>query len=543
MADESALRRFAVLAVGVVVVLIIGWPIGRLFAVALGRDPGTVVGVLDDQLATTAIWNSLWTAAPVALLSVLAGTATALITERGALAGRRWFRLGVLLPMIVPPFVSAFGWVRAYGPRGLTDQVVGLSLPGLYGPTGIVLVLTVAATPLAYLVVAGALASRVEPDLEWAARAGGAGWVGTLVAVTLPLLRPALVSAFAVSFVFALNAFGVPAVLGTPAGFATITTRLYEDLALSGDPATFVRATTMAASLVVIAFVVIGSADALFTGRRADRTGLPAGRGSESGAGRVAAIVLALAIVASTLVPFVALVLTSLTKAVGLAPVPGNWTLANFADALGPGFLGGLATSLLLATSAATIVLGLAAVGVFAMVGRARLLGTAVTLGFAVPGSALAIGVLLAEGRWLRDTLAIILVAYVAKLWAIGHRQLAGSVDRLPPDLVRAARASGAGPIDAFRSVTVPLLRVSVVAAWLVAFLFALHELTMSTLLYGPGTATLAVVVLGVQQLGDPTVSAALSVLLTGIVLVAAAPLAVLAFGSGAEGEIPADGR
>ena len=319
--------------------------------------------------------------------------------------------------------------------------------------------------------------------------------------------------------------------------FATITTRLYEDLALSGNPAAFVRATTMAASLVVIAFVVIGSADALFAGRPAGRTGLPAGGGSGGGRGRAAALVLAVAIAVSTIIPFVALVLTALTKAVGLAPVPGNWTLANFSDALGSGFFGGLTTSLLLATSAATIVLGLAAVGVFATVGRARLLGTAVTLGFAVPGSALAIGVLLAEGRWLRDTLAIILVAYVAKLWAVGHRQLAGSLDRVPPDLVRAARASGAGALDALRSVTMPLLRPSVVAAWLVVFLFALHELTMSTLLYGAGTATLAVVVLDVQQLGDPTVSAALSVLLTGVVLVAAVPLAVLAFGSRAEGD------
>ncbi|MEJ7695925.1 MAG: ABC transporter permease subunit [Candidatus Limnocylindrales bacterium] len=133
-------------------------------------------------------------------------------------------------------------------------------------------------------------------------------------------------------------------------------------------------------------------------------------------------------------------------------------------------------------------------------------------------------GVLLAYGGWLRNSLAIILVAYVAKFWALGYRQLAGSVDRLPADQVRAARASGAAPFDALRSVIVPFMRPSLVAAWLIVFVFALHELTMSSLLYGPNSATLAVVVLNVQQLGDPTVTAALALLLTGIVALAAAP-------------------
>jgi iron(III) transport system permease protein len=233
----------------------------------------------------------------------------------------------------------------------------------------------------------------------------------------------------------------------------------------------------------------------------------------------------------ATLLPLVALVLSALTRATGLDPVPANWTLDNFASALDSRFLGGLAHSLALAVAAATVVLVLGAIGVAARHGRSRVLGTAITLGFAVPGSALAVAVLLAYGGWLRDTLAIILVAYVAKFWALGHRQLAGSVDRLPGDQVRAARASGAGAVDAFRSIVIPTLRPSIMAAWLVVFVFALHELTMSSLLYGPGNATLAVIVLNVQQLGDPTITAAMAVLLVGVVAIAAVPLAVAGFG------------
>ncbi len=511
--------------------VIIGWPIAHLFGVAFEDGFATVIRTLTGNLAAAAIWNSLWTGALVAVGAVSAGTLAALLTERAALPGRRWLRLGLLLPILVPPFVTALGWARAFGPRGLTDQLLGITLPGLYGPVGIVVVLTVAATPLAYLIVAGALASRVEPDLERAARASGATWLDAQWTVTLPLLRPALLSALVVVFVFAVNAFGVPAVLGTPAGFATITTRLYQDLALSADPAAFVRATTMAATLVVLALVIVGSADALLTGRTAVRTALPAGGAGFERGGHGAAVALGGALVLTAVVPLVALVLAALTRATGLAPVPANWTLDNFGAALDTRFLGGLVRSFVLAATAATLTLALGALGVAAMRGRSRVLGTAVTLGFAVPGSALAVSILLAYGGWLRDTLVILLIAYVAKFWALGHRQLAGSVDRLPPDQVRAARASGAGAIDALRSIVAPILRPSIVAGWLVVFVFALHELTMSSLLYGPGSATLAVVVLNIQQLGDPTVSAALAVLLTAVVALAAVPLAVIGVG------------
>lgn len=520
------------IVVPTVLAVFVGWPIARLFGVALEGGPLTVIATLTGPLALNAIWNSLWTSAVVALLAVSVGTGMALVTERLAVPARRWLRVGVLLPVVVPPFVNAFGWARAYGPRGLLDHLVGLSLPGLYGPLGIVLVLSVAATPLAWLVVAGALASRVEPDLERAARASGAGPLTTLRTVTLPLLRPAIGSAAVVVFVFAVNAFGVPAVLGTPAGFSTITTRIYQDLALSADPAAFVRATTMAATLVVLALVMVGSTDALLARRSAIRTALPAGGGISGQGGRAVALVMGLAILLTTVVPLVALVLTALTRANGLPPVPANWTLANFGEALDGRFLEGLAHSLGLAVAAATTVLVLAALTATVR-RRARLVGAAVTVGFAVPGSALAVAVLLAYGGVLRNTLAIILVAYVAKFWALGHRQLAGSIDRLPPDQLRAARASGAGAMDTLRSIVIPALRPSIVAGWLVVFVFALHELTMSSLLYGPGSATLAVVVLNVQQLGDPTVSAALAVLLTGLVVLAAAPIAVIGVGRG----------
>jgi len=159
---------------------------------------------------------------------------------------------------------------------------------------------------------------------------------------------------------------------------------------------------------------------------------------------------------------------------------------------------------------------------------RGRLLGAAVTLTLVLPGTTLAVGLLIAYGEWLGGTLSIILLAYLAKLWAFAHRPIAGALDRLPPAETQAARASGAGLLTAIRTVVTRSLAPALIGAWLLVFVTALHEITMSSLLYGPRSVTLAVVVLNNQELGQVGSTAAISVLLTLLLLVPAVPLLMI---------------
>jgi iron(III) transport system permease protein len=151
-------------------------------------------------------------------------------------------------------------------------------------------------------------------------------------------------------------------------------------------------------------------------------------------------------------------------------------------------------------------------------------LGTVITLAYAIPGSALAVGIIIGYGRWLDGSVTIIALAYVAKFWVFGHRPVQAALDRLPPGLTRAARLSGAGPATAVRTVLLPPLTVAVSTAAGLVFVLAFHELTMSTILYGPGTETFAVVIMNSQDLGGVGATAALAVVLTApVVLVACA--------------------
>jgi len=390
-------------------------------------------------------------------------------------------------------------------------------------------IVAVSAVPLVYLIIMVGLATRAEPITERAAHASGATALTVLRTITLPLLAPAIATSAVVVFVLTLGTFAVPQVIGTPAGFSTITTRIYADLTYGSDPQSFVDATTLAVLLVFLTLVVVGPADVLLGIRLQLRRTSTADTDWPSG-GRLGRtlkpLVLAMYLIATCGLPLIALISAAITRAVGVPSTPANWTWDNFRAVLTPRTGQALGRSLLLSVAAASILLILGLIT--AALGRTRSgrgISVLITLTLVLPGSTVAIGMLLGYGRWLADTVAIILLAYLAKLWALAHRPISAGVDRLPPGGVRAARASGATLSTGLGTVALPLIRAALITAWALCFLTALHEVTMSSLLYGPGSETLAVVVLNSAELGRIGVTAALSVLVTLVVMLPAAAL------------------
>jgi iron(III) transport system permease protein len=496
---------------GLMLAVLVAYPLVRLFSELGGSSVSfaTTWPVLVAPLTNTVV-----TSVVAAVLAVAAGAAGALVAER---SGSAAVHIGMLFPLLVPPFVSAVAWLRAFGPSGLIDDLVGISWAGVEGAVGVTVLIAVNAAPIAYLVIRAGLRTRIRPGLLDAARSVGAQPWTVFTTVTLPIIRPSLVGAFGLSFVFGANAFGIPAVLGVPAGFGTMTTSIFQDLVRSARPEAFERVILSGAILVVLAVAVVALTDPVGVWRGgAVGNGTPQPRGLSKG---VAAVFWGLVGITSG-IPLIALLLTALTKAPGLNPVPANWTTANFDVALAGAGGSAVVRSVWLAASAALLVVVLS--GLSASIGSARggrVLGRTTVLSFAVPGSALAVAILLAYGLPLADGLPLIFVAYTAKFWALGHRTVEGSVAGASQSAMIAARVSGADWMTALRTVLLPLLSPVLVSAWLIVFLFGFHELTMSSLLYDAGSETLAVVILNLQQLGDAGATAALAVILTALVL------------------------
>jgi iron(III) transport system permease protein len=519
-------RLGAAVAVVAAVVPLVVVPLVRLVQVAVSE--GGLDRVVASRAFGTAVRNTVLLALAVTVAAVLLGLAMALGLRRRGLG----WRVAVLVPLLVPDFVLGYSWTQAYGAGGFTDTLLGWNWSGVPGPVQVWAVLVVGAVPVAYLVLAAGLAARAEPQRERAARASGAGPVTALRTVTLPLLAPAVAAASVLVFALALAAFAVPEVLGSPAGFRTVTTQIYADLSLGSRPSSFVEAVALALVLVVLAAVCVAPADIVLgprlrSARDPSTDGEPPRRGGA--ASRVLTGALAAYLLVTLVLPLLALVLAAVTRAVGLPPTPSHWSLVHVRAVLTPRTFAALGRSAVLAASAATVLVLLSALVAFLERRRAgRAAATLQTLTFALPGSTLAVGLLLAYGRWAPSGAALILLAYLAKFWALAQRPLSGAADRLPVAEWQAARGSGASAPTAARTVVLPPMAPALLGGWLLCLLTGLHEVTMSSLLYGPGGETFAVVVLNSEELGSVGPTAALSVLLTLVVAVPALLLALV---------------
>src|SRR3954453_2607540 len=309
--------------VAVLIALLVGYPLLCLGEV-LWTEGGAFAGVVGSPGFGDAVRNTVVLALAVTGAAVPIGVAMALVLRRPDLPGRSFWQAAVLLPLLVPDFVLGYSWTQAYARAGFTDTVLGLSWAGLLGPVGVWLVLVVNAAPLVSLVGAVGLAARAEPDGERAARISGAGSLTTLVTITLRLLLPAVAASAVLVFVLTLGTFAIPQVLGAPAGFETVTTRIYADLSIGGDPATFLEAVALALLLVLVTAACVTPADALLgprlrTVRPADPQTAQAVPGRPRTA-RVQATVLGGYLFLTTALPLAALALSSVTRAVGVAP-------------------------------------------------------------------------------------------------------------------------------------------------------------------------------------------------------------------------------
>ena len=510
-------------------------PLLRLVQRAL--DPTALGWLVENPQARRAIQHSLRVAATVSVFATFGGAVLVFLLERLALPGRRGLRLLLLVPLIVPPQILAIAWLGWAGPAGiLTRWVRGafdLAAPPwtLYGEGGIVLLLTVFALPVTYLTL-GAGLTRVPKSLEEAARLDGAGLLAVGTRILAPLLRPYLLAAAMLAFLAALGNFGIPALLGIPARFLMLTTLVYQRVT-SFASGGFAQAAALALVLAVPALLALWGqqrlnrrADALDTQLEAPhRYGL--GRWRWPLAGAVWFVVGGL----MTLGPFGAMVLTSMVRAVGVAPTLDNLDFRHYVFVLTrlEAFPRALTHSLLLAGGAAALAALIALALGYVLVrlkGRGVALQLLVDLPYALPGIVFALALVLAwlpspiPGIRLYGTIWLLGLAYVGHYLAFALQPIGAAWRQLDPALEEAARIDGAGTLQAMRYVLLPVVAPTVLVAGLLVFLNAFSEISLSALLAGSRAETLGWLVFGLEQGGDTNRAAALSVVLVAVLSV-----------------------
>ncbi len=522
------------LSVGVLVI-VVAVPMLLIFFNAFWVDGhfnvADVLKVLRQRETYKALLNSLFLSAGVTVTGTIVGTFFAWLVTRTDLPFKKTMKLLFLVPFMLPAFIGALAWKMLLSPRaGYINRffidVLGFDGPifDIYTYAGIILVETMYLFPFVFIQVSGAL-ERMDPTLEESARISGADLMTITRRITIPLVMPSILSGSLLIMLYSMAHFGTVAVLGIETGIYNIPTLIYEKIHQSAGSFDSIRAATVLATVLVLAAALI-----LWLQNRILRKGryqIIAGKSFRPTelklrAWRVPLFLFCLAYIVFTIVlPTVTIFLVGGLKTYGLPFTAANLTLANYRHILFEWDLtrDAIWNSISLGLSAALITMFAGVIISYVIVkmkvrgrGLLEFLGM---LPFSVPGSVIALGVILAwSGKFginLYNTVWIILLAYIARYMAFSLKANSAALEQVHDSLVEAARASGATMGQALKDIVIPLVRPGMVAAFFLIFLPALRELTVSVLLYGPTTRTIGVAIYTLNEDGETVYSAALA--------------------------------
>jgi len=526
-----------------VLLLAVALPLVELFYRSLIRDGALSLGNYFDVFSVRRNYQSIWDTLALGFWSMIVaaalGVPLAWLVARTDLPGRRFLEIVCLLPYMLPPLIGAMAWTQLLAPRAGYINRLWMSLMGtrtplfnIYSFDGMVIVMGFYTFPFVFLAVCGAL-ERMNPSLEEAARICGARSARVARDITVPLVIPSIAAGMMLAFLYAASNFGIPALLGMRARIFVLSTRIYAYV-LQGDMAGIQLATSLSVVLLALAgLLILGNrwilrrqhGAAIISGKSVRPTRVELGRFRYP-----LAAVVHLFMALTTMLPIVALFSTSFLKAWGLPLQASNLTLRNYQYILFefPLTRTAILNSLILAVASATAAVLLGAVFAYIVV-KAKVRGrqavdALVTFPRAIPGTVLALGMILAwSGRYgvnLYGTLTILFIAYLAYYTFYAYRNIAASLVQVHPSMEEAARISGAGLFQTLRDVVFPLIRPGLTAGWLLVFAPTLRELTISVLLYGPFTPTIGVALFDLQDAGYFHIASALAAVLVVVILV-----------------------
>lgn len=485
---------------------------------------------LAETLLGRLLLNTFVLALGVSLGVLVIGVGMAWLTAMCEFPGRRFFDWALMLPLAIPAYVSAFvmlGLCDFSGPlQGMLRESFGPGgywFPEVRSGGGVIMVMTLVLYPYVYMLARAAFLTQGRTTMESARILGLGPWGGFFHAV-LPMARPAIVAGVSLALMEALADFGAVAVFN----YDTFTTAIYK----SWFGLFSLQAASQLATLLLLFVAVVLVSERRLRGRahyhavspnaRAQRYILPGMRGwlATTGAGVLFAI--------AFLIPVAQLC---------------NWSWRVIGIDLSSRYADMLLHTLLLGGLAAVItVMGallLAYVRRFRSDMFTRSMVSVATLGYALPGTVLAVGIMLVftgadrfisvlwqagggDGtlRLFSGTVLVLLLAYLIRFLAVAFGPIESGIARIRPSLAEVARNLGATPAELMRRVYLPLLRPGLLTAALLVVVEVMKEMPATLLLRPFGWDTLSVRIFEMTSEGEWERAAlpALTLVLAGLV-------------------------
>lgn len=462
------------------------------------------------QLASTTLVFCL---VSIAFSSIL-GTVLALLVGRTNIPLRGALSNILLWPMFVSPLVIGFGAILTYGPSGylsgLYMRLTGGPVPwDIYSVWGLSLMAGIAMTPMTILYCISS-AQQQDPRLEAAARASGAGPVRIVSRITIPLMRPAIVYAFVMNVVAALEMFAIPLLLGGPVGIQLITTFIYDKGFEAGRPDYGLVSAAAIILLIMVCGLVALQHLLLARAHRFISVGPKGGRLQplELGNWRWPAFGFVALYIGLTMGALgFGLVLRSFVSILSPFISPFDvLTLENYRDVVfNPVYRQSVTNTVLLAVIGGFI--ATAIIGAIAFVSQRsnfRFRGTVdllAQLPRAVPGLIVSLGVFYAAiflpGLGvIAGTLWILALAYIIRHLPAGYGIVAPALLQVTRDFDRAAQVAGASWATTMRRIIAPVLKPAFLACYTLMMILFLKEYAAAIFLYRPGNEVISMTML-----------------------------------------------
>jgi iron(III) transport system permease protein len=483
------------------------WPIGETLRGAFTGADGRftfdyLAEVFRNPLYLEGLCNSLQMGVWSTLLAALIAIPLAWISDRFLFPGKSLLSALVLVPMIMPPFVGAIGIKQILGQQGALNTL--LETLGLMNPSspidwlgegrlwGVIAMNALHLYPVLYLNVVAALAN-VDPTMEEAAQNLGCTGFRKFRRITLPLIMPGIFAGGTVVFIWAFTELGVPLMFDfTRVASVQI---FYGIKDIGGNPFPFALVVVLLGSTIFL----YASSKFLFGRNSHAMMAKATSQGGPRAAGWLGGLLCAAAfsfVSFLAILPHIGVVLVAFSTDWYQSILPSGWTLAHFESALGHNLtLPSIQNSLKYASLATGVdlILGIA---IAYVVSRTKLAGREILdalsmLPLAVPGLVLAFGYLAMtqEGKIFAalnptiDPLLILVIAYSVRRLPYVVRSAVAGFQQTSVTLEEAAQNLGCPPLRTLRKITLPLIAANLLAGGLLAFSFAMLEVSDSLIL------------------------------------------------------------
>jgi iron(III) transport system permease protein len=505
---------------GAIFIAIAVLPVGLMFFDSVktpeGFSLGNYSGLLTERRQRELLTNSLLLALSSATLATLLGAPSGFFLARTRLSSRSWWRMALIVPLLVPPYILGVAWIFArdsliwLGGGAASEWISAWT----YSLPGAIVILSLSYYPIPMLITEASL-NRVEARLEEAAWLI-AGWRRTLVSITLPLVLPAVAAGFLLVFVLVLAEFSVPMLLRV----RVFSTEVYTQFAAFFN----FGAATAAATPLLLLILVFAVLIRILLGEKliATRRGLNANplfapqRWVHFGQCFLSAV-----LIFGLLLPLV-----SLAVKIDTPPAILHAMQNSSREIVSSLSLSG-------ATAAVSAGLGLL-LGYWRARTQARWRALADVLWillFTLPGTVLGIGMVQLWNRPglapVYGTWAVLLLGLVARFAPVSALLLAAGVRQIAPSLEEAAVVHGSQWWRTFTKIVLPNAKSGLLAVGFLVFALVFGELAITLLLIPSGSSTLPLQIFTTITNSPDHVMAALCLLQVLVILI---PLFVLSY-------------